>query len=389
MLKLVFMFPVALFLLLTLLVSTCPADSPPPDDWTESSTSVVLGQRVTGDFFAVDEVVDIAGVVEGDVYAAGRLVRVSGTVTGDLIAAAEALDITGLVNQDVRVAGRQVTITGSIGKNVTALAETFEVTTGASVGGSLLGAAQTVVLSGPVGLDARLAAASVRLDSRIGGKVDAMTDLLVVTADGTVERSLTYWSRNEATVDPGATIGGILSRREPPRTTTGEADDSLSVVGALMFKAISFGAMLLSGLLFIHLFPNFARQAADTVGRRTLSSLGLGFVALVVVPAAAIMLFITVVGIPLALLVMMSYAVGLYLVRMFAALWLGRALLARKQNQIGAAWAYVLGLAVLFAFSLLPYAGFIVQAGAVLLGLGAVLITKKNVYDSARRSGLL
>ena len=74
------------------------------------------GQVVQGDYFAFGPHVEISGIVNGDLYAAGGEITVDGVVNGDVIVAGAKVFVSGTVAQDARVMGAQVTVSGTIGK---------------------------------------------------------------------------------------------------------------------------------------------------------------------------------------------------------------------------------------------------------------------------------
>ncbi len=99
-----------------------------------------------------------------------------------------------------------------------------------------------------------------------------------------------------------------------------------------------------------------------------------GLVLLVVVPAAAILLLITVVGIPLAALVMAFYLVTLYLGQVAVAGWAGARIVSGLQRGgAGSPYlAFTIGAIVLVVLFTLPFLGPIARLLALLVGFGAL-----------------
>ena len=78
-----------------------------PSLQTSFSERAVLqaGQVVQGDYFAAGPRVEISGIVNGDLYVAGGQVLVDGVVNGDVIVAGGKVTLSGTVAQDARIAG--------------------------------------------------------------------------------------------------------------------------------------------------------------------------------------------------------------------------------------------------------------------------------------------
>jgi hypothetical protein len=68
---------------------------------------------------------------------------------------------------------------------------------------------------------------------------------------------------------------------------------------------------LIMGVVLLWLFPNFMVAGARTITSEPLKSLGLGFAVLVATPIVALILLVTVIGIPIGLSLIAAYGVAL------------------------------------------------------------------------------
>ncbi|HQV47438.1 MAG TPA: hypothetical protein PL109_13450, partial [Nitrospira sp.] len=94
-----------MLLILCMLPATAQADEPSSRaPWKERAV-LRAGQIVQGDYFAFGPHVEISGIVNGDLYAAGGEVLIDGVVNGDVIVAGAKVILSGTVAQDARVAG--------------------------------------------------------------------------------------------------------------------------------------------------------------------------------------------------------------------------------------------------------------------------------------------
>jgi hypothetical protein len=112
---------------------------------------------------------------------------------------------------------------------------------------------------------------------------------------------------------------------------------------------------------------------AERIRRQFGLSVLTGFILMVVVPVAALLVLLTVVGIPLSLVVMFLYLATLYPGQIFAALWLGDWLLGRL-GRTGASpyLAMTVGVIVLVIVVAVPFAGWLLRLVAILAGFGAL-----------------
>ena len=287
--------------------------------------------------------------IEGDLEAFGGSIIVRGTVDGDLEAFGGDVRIEGEVTGDVDAAAGNVWLGGAVGGNVDVAAGNVYVEPGATIGGRLSAAAGNIVVGGAVAGNANLAGGTVTLaeTATVGGNVEYAADADGFTNRGTVAGSVTRVEDLSA----GPWRGPVV----PPRT--------LDVNGFLANLAL--GAVLLLGL------PRVSAEVAARVTTDPLRTGGAGLVAVVLVPILLVLLLVSIVGIPLALLGAVGFAVllwvGLVYGRYAVGVWLLS--LADVENR----WlGLVVGLLLLGLAGRIPVLGGLLDVVVGLLGVGAV-----------------
>jgi hypothetical protein len=226
-----------------------------------SGSDVVIPADETApyDVYLTGGTIRVEGRVEGDVVAVGGRIEIPGAVTGDVIVAGGNVTVSGQVEGDVRVATGQLTVTGTVGEDVFV------------AGGQ-------VAVPGRIGEDFIFYSGQTSLNGTVAGNV--------LGATGEYSRRGTVAGTEEVTVDE-------REREEPPTPL----DRVLDVVRRY------FG-ILLVGVLFLWFAPRVTHDAARTVRRRPLPSLGWGFLAIVgfLVLFIATILATVLVSLPLGLL---------------------------------------------------------------------------------------
>jgi hypothetical protein len=145
-------------------------------------------------------------------------------------------------------------------------------------------------------------------------------------------------------------------------------------VGFYVWKLIWLAAAFLVGLALHALLPGLfpARLPASA---NLLRAAGLGFVALVVVPAAALLLMLTLIGLPAGLLVLGLWLAGLYLSQILVATLIGRGFLQRADAPPASiAPVLLVGLVCVVVSVNLPYVGGLLRFVVLVLGLGLAVI---------------
>lgn len=336
------------------------------------------GQVVQGDYFAVGRHVEISGTVDGDVYAAGGTVLVDGIINGDLIATGGTITLSGTVSQDARLAGGQVTIGGSIGRNATVGGGDIHLTDSAQVRENLLAGGGHVRLAGHIGRDARIGAWTVTVANEVGRDVAVAAESVRLTSKAMVGGKLRYWSEEAPSIDEGATVRGGVTHRPLPEGWNIEGARR-GIIGVRVAAAVvDFFSTLIVGLVLLRMYPVFTASVAAMMRGRPGLSVGWGIVALVVVPIVAAGFLVTLFALPIGIILLSLYVVTLYLARIYAVMCLGQFLFRRPPDSSSLAGPFTAGLVLYALLSLIPIVGGVVTLLTVLFGLGALLMTKRE-----------
>ncbi|HET9470808.1 MAG TPA: hypothetical protein VFO24_06860 [Usitatibacter sp.] len=281
--------------------------------------------------------VEISQAVDGPVRAAGGTVIVNAPVNGKVRVAGGTIEIgpAAAIAGDAALAGGSITVDGSIK-------------------GGLRAAGGEVRINGPVAGDASIAAGTLELGpaARIDGKL--------------------AFRGQELRRDPAAQVTGGVERRQGRMRHERTAAERFA--HGWLWTA---GLMVLAALIAAAL-PGESRRMAQELRERPWITPLLGFVALTSIPLLAILLMITIIGIPVGILAIIGY-VGLLLVGyVWIAVVLGGMLLDRVKPETAALTAWRAGAAVLAMLALgvlvrVPFVGHLVWLVAVALGVGMIV----------------
>jgi len=238
-----------------------------------------------------------------------------------------------------------------------------------SVGNDLLAGASSVALTGTVGRNIMASVNRFVVDGPVGGDIKAYVNDLIFGSSARVSGKVTYTSENEAVVNSGALIGGNLNRLDPPSET---------VLASPWRTAWSFIRPILSllavTLLMTLLFPVLASKTALTIKNKPGISIGYGALVVFVAPIAALLLLITVIGIPISFLSMLLYIVLIYTTRVFAGYFLAQIIFERFDKIVHPVWTGLAGVFVLALLIRIPYIGWFIHIAAVLFAAGALIV---------------
>lgn len=348
---------------------------------------VSSGEVIDGTLYTAGQTVKVAGTVEGDVFCAGMNVDISGTVEGDVLCAAQNITVSGHVLGDIRLAGQTVSVSGKVDGSATMAGMALETKTSAIIGRDLTAGGQSVVLDGKVNRDALVGSQTFASNATIFRNLDVSGDNITLQNGATVGGNFVYTSVNNATVS-GAVITGTTSHNYPETQQKAQVNLAGMYAVSLAFSFLSFA--VLGGVLLL-VSPRLMVAAPDSIRKSPFATFGLGLVALFLIPIVSVALLITVIGVPLAFLLMACWFVGLMVSTVFTAKTIGDIIVEKLKWAEGAKsfLAIMLGLFILFLIGLIPVVGPIIMFVAVVWGMGALLyvIGKHRQNENLSSSG--
>jgi hypothetical protein len=203
------------------------------------------------------------------------------------------------------------------------------------------------------------------IDGPVGKDVKVRVDTLILGDNAVVTGDVFYKGTDDARVSSTAVVLGAITRR-----------DALAPVWAKaltrLFAILSVFGFVLSGLIGSWLFRGTSRRAVAEVGARPGRAALVGLGVVLLVPVLVLPLFLTLVGIPVALVLLLLWLVALFLGPLPAVTWVGQKAVS---GQGGLALGLVVG-AVLWrgAMWLLPLLAALLYLAALLIGLGAAVL---------------
>jgi hypothetical protein len=349
----------------------------------EGTVRIDAGETIDDTVFLGGETVIMAGTIDGDVFAGAERVEITGTVHGNVYAAGESVTITGAVDGNVHAAGETVEVGTKIGgsgflagQRVT-VTEESDLTRGAFVAG------ETVTSRGRVGRDLFFAADEMVLDGSVERNVSGYGSEVAVGATGSVggDFHVTVPDEDAVKIDGGATIAGATSIDIDERTEH-RAFMSLGFYFALFAKAL---AMVLIGWLLVTIFPKLRPSPPETSGE-VLKDMGVGFLALVATPVAIVILLVTIIGIPIAVVLAVIYALLLFLSTLVVADFAGQRLPFGSDTGTGLALRTGVALLAILFITAIPFIGGGLNFLITIFGLGVLLMHLRELYLSRGNS---
>ncbi len=402
---------------------------------------VGANETVDSDLYVLCNTLTIEGTVNGDLVGAAFSTTLApgGHIQGDIWLLGGQLRIDGAVDEDIRFAGLDLDLNSAAlqpRSDLAAFALNVEVWEDAVLPGDLLVLGYQAIVRGQVGGDASFDGSALVIEGQIGRDVfatvgggDAAPSFipfpfpfsvsfqmpgLTVREGGRIAGNLSYNGPRAGNINGqiGGTIDFQLVLPRPDITQATEDEETRPgeiVVGYLRAALTDVLALMTAGLLVLLIAPAWVREPSQLVPQHVTSSFGwglilsllaapvsliliLGSILLLVIVAAVTLGGFTWMGL-LLLLILNLVVIGgmlfliLFLARLVISDLIGRRL-GRRLIQTDDRLAFnllslLLGTVVyaLLANIPLPYIGLVINALGVFIGLGAIVLHARQLYQ--------
>jgi hypothetical protein len=205
------------------------------------------------------------------------------------------------------------------------------------------------------------------VNGEVAGDIVMVNGTLTLGAGATVENVNLF--RSELVRDAAATITGDLNEE----SSFSPVIFGLSVLSVMFWIGIVIVTML-AGLAFVALAGRFMARATESILQRPLETGVTGLATWVILPILAVVAFVTLIGIPVGLVIVLVVIPLLALVGYLVSAYLvGTWLAAVTKVEAGRYLAVIAGVIVLQLLGLVPWIGGLVVFISTMFGTGAVV----------------
>ena len=347
--------------------TTAPADilEPPIENAVkEDEKQELFGNIITVDkdisktAFSAGNIVNFKSKVDGIAFVAGNQINMSGTNDYTFVAGNQ-INVSNLETKDVFIAGSLITVTDLYARNMYIAGAQVELSPTA-YNTNVYITADKVILKGTY-LNATICAKEVVIEGMVTNTLKINEDATLTYDEGKVNKVEKYKSET-TNIDPADfalkfTVAAIIVR--------------------LISALVGYVALIIAGFIFIAV----AKKAVKAIENSSngfgyiAGRCGIGFVSLIFVPIAVIILLFTGIGTLLGIIGLILYFLAIALSSIYSTLYFGK-LMFKKMNNYGrfALTALIFGL-----LELIPIVGAIFSFILLLIGMGLVINTFKAV----------
>lgn len=334
------------------------------------------GVTVNDNLYVAGSDVNVLGTVTGDLFSFGGNVVVSGPVQGDLMSAGGTLNINGKVSGDERVAGGNINISNSVGGDLLIAGGQVNVLSGSTVGKDTEIAGGNINYSGNSNGKLVIKGGNVYVDGKINGDLSVEARSIKLGPNAVISGNFNYSSPNEAVLEQGSVINGATNYS---KTTMPEK--KAAPVAGVFLGFITLGLIIKSIMIVIAalVFVYFFKHQSEAIIKESMSNFwgntGKGFIFFVVVPAAVILSFMTIIGAALGAIAAVTYVLFLIISSIMAILLfaqLCRKYIFKKEKYELNWWVVILSALVFGIIAAIPFVGWIFNFVIFLSVFGSV-----------------
>jgi cytoskeletal protein CcmA (bactofilin family) len=323
-------------------------------------------------------------IVDGDFIAAGGRVLVDQQVKGDASLAGGSVDVRAPIGDDVRAAGGNVNIDSAIGGELYAVGGNLTLTKNAQVANAATLYGGSVTIDGRLDGPLKVGAQKIVLNGEVNNDARLVAEQIELGPTAKISGALSY-TANEFKKSDSAVISGAITREERAveRSTNNNGRDWQMNMGrrgpTWLGSVFTFLALLACATVFLLVFPVFSTQASSQLKASPGLAIGVGLGSVLAVPLLAILLFITLLGIPLGVavlalfpvLLLAGYVVGVQFVAERARLAIRKEASTSFAMNMG---FFALALLLVMLLGRLPFVGSLFIFIITIMGVGACVL---------------
>lgn len=305
--------------------------------YIEVSDNITIDSKKVGDVFAVAQEINLENEVDGDFFAIGKKITLNAPITGN-----------------ARLIAEQIIINAPITGSLMYIADNVYVSSLGEIEKDAYGFTNKLSLDGRIGKNLNLNG-SENSSSKIAGKVI-----------GNI-----YYSGTKPEILEGSFVNGEIIKSFDIQNQ--ESTNRLDLIISKIFHSLT---IILVGLILLKFFNKQISLLTKSYRANFAKNMLFGIASFILLPIILIMLFISVIGFPIALFIISGIISVSYFGFIFPAIALGEKIFTNKKLGI---LHLITGVLILDILTMTPYIGHTISLIIVISSIG--LITRKSITN--------
>ena len=320
------------------------------DDLFRSDDRVSVSDDLNGSSFVAGNDVQVDSKVNGMLFSAGNSVNQSGE-SDYLFTAGNIVKVNSQKTKDAYIAGNDVSVKES----------DFE--------RDVYVAGNIVTFESNAGRNVYIGGSKVTISGTINGNLNIYSDNITIEDNTKVKGMLKYPEKAKIVISKNASINSKSIMKDSNGTVSINTEPSFS--SRIMSNLFSIVNLFVLGLFLMLLFPKLFEKIEKMDKNTILSNLGFGVLSLFILPIAALIIMLTMVGLSTGFILLDFYIVCVYLSSLLCTYYLANILL--NKNIKNKYLVLLIGLLGLFVLKLIPFISILTEIFVLCIGLGIVV----------------
>jgi len=344
----------------------------------ETGQQVIISQPVEGDLYVSGGTITINAPIRGDLIAAGGTIIVNDSVRNDILMAGGTIVLKGYVGDDIRCVGNTIHIAQDIAGDVLLAAGMITIDQRAHILGDLMVVGRSLTMNGQIDGELTCKSDTATINGQTNGKAMLTANELSIGQNARFGKTVRYWNQ-DGKVAFGRSVLPQQVRYDVTLKPTDGSTSSQFRKFPMLIVLWYLGTAFLTILLINYVAGRPLKQAGQTAAINTLSSVGTGFLFFLAVPVAAIVAYISTIGVPVGIVLTLGYITVLILAPAITSIVLANMIDFRSGRNAwptGRLSLIAMGILVGLQVALfIPVVGWLVLVGCTVLAFGSLLLT--------------
>lgn len=363
--------------LISLLFLSLPLSSQASGIRSGEEIYLAENETISGNIYVTAQNIIINGEIEGDLIALSKNIIINGRLDGDLIAIAQNIEINGEINGNTRVIANDLLIKGLIARNINFFGTNFNILDQAEINWDILAITNNATINGKIKGNIDLFTNNSKINGQIDGNVKIRNNKnssIVIYPEAIIAGDLYYHENSNFTRHDQSQISG-LTYKLPNKTISNK--NIFPWWQLFIYKIIS---AFFIALIIIKLNKHYLSELSQKIFKKGWTKLFWGLLIIILSPMIILLLFLTIIGVPLAIIISSLYLIAFFVTKIIAAVFLGKEILkhSKLKNKRNIYLQTILGLIILFSLTSLPFVGWLISIIFSSFALGSILINIKK-----------
>ncbi len=312
-----------------------------------------------GDVYLTGGDITIDYIVDGNLFVCANSVTINSQIGGDafIIANNLIIDEEGYIFSNLFTTCNNIEIKGVV-YDVYAITQNLSISNG-YIYRDLRTTCNTLTINGTVGRNAFVNCSSINFNTD-GNNL------------GIIYGDLNYTSNQEISI-PENVVNGNTNAKQSNNETTIQSTIASYILDLGSFLAF----ILIIWLICLFIAPKFLKSTNNYIGKKSLSILGFGILALIAIPVLCIILILLRLTSAISLLIFSLYVLSIIISKALFTIMVNNYVCSKlniNKNLATFGMLIITGI-VIWALGLIPYVGAIISFITVILGLGLLVVS--------------